>query len=390
MAIRIAAGFLWFVVGCNPLLAQQPQHIAIKVRETAGIRRFGYPVTAQLSLPQGALRKSENARLVSADGKALPAQFTTMSRHPDGSIARLELDFNLSPGPLETAELKLEYGQGVTALEAKAGLTFAETDEAYRVSAYTIRKDGKPLISSVKYGREYLQPGGLGVVAWIGLEERPLEVEKQNWTIEKRGPFKVQLRCDGTYLGHAGGADKLPFTLTLEFVSTKSWVGLRHSVKSATAKDRVSLGIVGEFQMEGRLLWDTDVDYWLYGVLEAGEQMTFSQQEDSWLCRLGKGTQPTSYAANTLPHRRAKGWGHFQESRENGNVVAFGFGGPASKGNYWYSADGDGTLRMRCSPTDAEHSDLTGFFHFIPVPAQHTARTSPAAMMLPLEVTSNN
>ena len=392
VAVRILVMF-WLAIGCFQfelaVEAQEksPRHVAIQVRETAGIRRFGYPVTAVIPLPPGAIQTTKQTRLVTAEGKSIAAQTTAIAKHSDGSLQQIEVDFNLSPGPLEVSNLKLEYGAGVAAIEPKQGLTFAESEETFQVSAYTIRKDARPLISSVRYGREYLRPGGLEVVAWRERVELPLHAAKRNWTVEKQGPFQVRLRCDGVYAGQEKGSE-VPFSLTLEFVSSKSWIGLRHSLQpTAPTNQQVELGIVGDFKLDGRLLWDSDCSYWLYGVLEAGEQMNFAQSGDGWSCKLGKVGQETLYAGNTSENKRARGWGHFQEAGENGNVVAFGFGGSASASEYSFNLSGDGKLLMRGTASPSKAAQLDAFFHFIPVPTQHTARTSPAAMMSPLQVT---
>jgi hypothetical protein len=382
--------FSWLAVSCVAwsLQAQEaPRHVAIQVRETAGIRRFGYPVTAQILLPPKSIQDPRQARLVNADGKPVPAQMTAFGKQTDGSIERLEVDFNLSPGPLETTKLKLEYGADVTRVEPKQGLTFMETEETYQVSAYTIRKDAQPLISSVRYGREYLKQGGLDVVAWGGDAEHRLRSAERKWTVQKKGPFQVRLVCEGRYLSQ-GTAAALPFELVLEFVSSKSWVGLHyHTLTSADAVQPTALAVVGEFQLTGRLLWDLDVDYWLYGVLESSEQMTMVQRANDWLCRLGKAGHEIPYAARTVDGAQTQGWGHFQEARENGNVVAYGFYGGTPKDEQSLTLTGEGKLQYRRNLSDPRVASIHAFFHFIPVPAQHTARTSPAAMMKPLQVT---
>ena len=378
-------------IGCLAIAveAQEPtRHVKVQVRETLGIRRFGYPVTAVIPLPPGGIQTTKQVRLANADGKPIPAQITASAKHEDGSLKQIEVDFNLSPGPLEESNLRLEYGIGVSAVEPKQGLTFSESEDAFQVSAYTVRKDARPLIASVRYGREYLRPGGLGVVAWRDGTELPLHTAKRNWTVEKQGPFQVRLRCDGVYAAQ-GAAAELPFTLSVEFVSSKSWVGLRHAIKPAAKPgEQIELGIVGDFKLDGRLLWDTDCSYWLYGVLEAGEQMHFATGMEGWSCRLGKVGQELLYARHAPENKRARGWGHFQEARENGNVIAFGFGGSATTGEYSFKLGGDGKLLMRGTVAAASAPvELDAFFHFIPVPTQHTARTSPSAMMSPLEVT---
>ena len=369
------------------LAEQLPKSISVQIRESAGIRRFGYPVTVPLSFKEGALRDARQIRMVSSNEKAVAAQVSPITLHPDGTLNRVEIDLIMSPGPLAAETLRIDFSDAPAQAAPKGGLTFSETEETFQVSAYTIRKDANPLIAKVHYGRDYLKPEGLTTVAWRGDEELSLKTAERKWSVVKKGPYQVRLRCDGTYLRNDSAAE-LPFVITLEFVSSKSWIGVHQTVTPPAKNERpLSLGIAGHFQMSGRLLWDTDVDYWLYGVLEAGEQMSFSQTADRWVCELGKAERLTAYAKSTTPDRRARGWGHFQESRENGNVIAFGFRQPAENGNYRYSLDHEGKLQLQAESSVTNPMELQTYFHFIPVPAQHTARTSPAAMLLPLEVT---
>ncbi len=360
------------------------QRIPIRVRETAGMRRFGYPVTARVPFPQGALKEGKNTRLLNAQGNVVPAQITAVEKYPDGSVKWLEVDFNLSPAPLETVEFQLEYGANVTHTPPTRGLTFAETAETFQVSAYTIRKDGSPLVQSVKYGREYLKEGGVNIVAKEGEIERHLRDAKNvRWTVEKQGAFQVRLRCDGEYPAPEGKA-ALPFTLTLEFASTKSWVGITHTVHCENTRP-VVLSLRGHFNLSGELLWDTDVGYWLYGVLSVDEEMTFLQMANEWLCSRGK--QKTRYAASTPNHSRAKGWGHFQEAKDGGNVIAFGIANFGADGLQGFTLRGDGRMVVEYGRATPSEPQLRVFFHFIPVPLQRTAQTSLAAMMTPLVAT---
>jgi hypothetical protein len=83
-----------------PALA--PAQIAkFRVRETAGLRRFSFPVRASFAEAAGPLQLIEN-------GKTVPAQFTAL----DG---RTEVDFNVSLGPGETREYRVEKGESAAA-----------------------------------------------------------------------------------------------------------------------------------------------------------------------------------------------------------------------------------------------------------------------------------
>jgi hypothetical protein len=385
--VRLEIAIVGILFCAGAITGQEPDgRIAIQIRETAGLRRFGYPVTARIELASGALRAADKCRLVGAEGKAISVQLTPMESHPDGSIRILEADFNLSPGPLETVPLSLEYGGGITVTAPVKGLTLSESPDSFQVTAYRIRKDANPLIASVRYGREYLKDGGLNVIAWQGKVERALRDAKLSWKIEKQGPLQVRLRCEGQH-AERGEVPALPFQLTLTFVSSKSWVGVDYSVQSSPdARHPIALAVSANFALAGRLLWDADVGYLLYGVLASGEQMLMAASGNNWSCRLGTKAQEILYAASTPSGRGFLGWGHFQESREDGNVVAFGVS-QNPPGLRRIELGSGGSMLMKLTPADSAARQMTSFFHFIPVPLQHTARTSPPSMMMPLEVT---
>ena len=100
------AGALWLALVTMATAAS----VEFTVRETAGQRRFGYPVTASLELPQSALTDAAKARLHGANGREVVAQFTALSKWPDGSVRRLDADFNSSIGPRETELYRVELG----------------------------------------------------------------------------------------------------------------------------------------------------------------------------------------------------------------------------------------------------------------------------------------
>src|SRR5258708_6925884 len=82
-----------------PALLSAQQVASIDVGETAGLRRFGYPVRARIhaALPPETLRLVE-------DGKPVAAQFTRMD---DGTV---EIDWAASLGPGEQRQFRVEKG----------------------------------------------------------------------------------------------------------------------------------------------------------------------------------------------------------------------------------------------------------------------------------------
>src|SRR4051812_5378791 len=70
------------------------RRLALRLTETAGIRRFGYPVSTHLPAALAATRFR-----LTKDGHEIPAQFRAVAG-ADGRGA-VVLDFNASPGPFE-------------------------------------------------------------------------------------------------------------------------------------------------------------------------------------------------------------------------------------------------------------------------------------------------
>src|SRR5689334_7620858 len=84
----------------------------LSVRETAGIRRNNYPVNAVVPLARGALNDPAQVRLLSNNNE-VAAQVAVESRWPDNSIRSLDLNFNVSIGPLDRQAIHVEVGNDV-------------------------------------------------------------------------------------------------------------------------------------------------------------------------------------------------------------------------------------------------------------------------------------
>src|SRR5262245_11339594 len=100
----IRNGFALLLLFPLPLAsAADPAKLTLTLRETAGIRRFSYPVSATLAIPAA---DAKSCRLLE-NGKPIPAQF---GPHGDKQVI---VDFIASPGPFESKDYFVEHGQGV-------------------------------------------------------------------------------------------------------------------------------------------------------------------------------------------------------------------------------------------------------------------------------------
>ncbi len=147
---------------------QRTTTILVRVTEHAGIRRTAFPVSMRIPFPKGALQNVAQSRLL-LERKEVLAQYSAEASWPDGSVQWLDLDCNVSIGPLETREYAIEYGPGtiVPQQEFAAGqvvptagtLTVSENSDSIQVSNVRFSKSGNPLILSVKYRAEDIRKG---------------------------------------------------------------------------------------------------------------------------------------------------------------------------------------------------------------------------------------
>jgi len=336
------------------LLAGLPawaESVTFTVSETAGLRRFGYPVTASLECGKGALGSVEKARLVNDAGKEVPAQFTAMSTWPDGPVHGLDVDFVSSLGPMEEQTYRVEFGRGPSKPLRKR-LEVTETPEEIVVASsairHRIRRDGKPLLTFIAFREnEFLGADGIRTTLAPGAVE-----------VLKRGPFNVTLTM---------GA------VRLEYVSTKSWVKITQRAEAVS-----DLAVDAQFNMTKLpLLWDFGVRSWLYGSLrKAGHSALLKHGRSGWQVLTARGAKPPSvYATGKV----CEGWGHLADSER---VAAFGMADCRPDDEAEFRLNTDGRVHIA-----AKKKELTVYFHLVGQPVAVTAATSPPSMLAPLRVT---
>src|SRR5882762_9329651 len=95
------------LIGAGAVMAgsANAQGARFRARETAGLRRFSFPVRASWVGQAVGQAVRLPAQLLEND-KPVPAQFTALG---DGAV---DVDFNVSMGPWETREYRLEPGSG--------------------------------------------------------------------------------------------------------------------------------------------------------------------------------------------------------------------------------------------------------------------------------------
>ena len=370
--------------------------LRFRLTETAGLRRFGYPVHAILPEP----RVGVHFRL-ERDGKAVPAQFRAVDG-PDGGTA-IALDFVASPGPLETAVYQVVHGDDLEpGPEPKQRLRVEPIAGAFRITngpaqRYDVPTDLLGFLAGVGGQLEYLKRGseGLTIRDRDGGAHR-LGGASARASVARQGPLAVMLRFDST-AGPAGGPP-VAWSVTMTIPSSKSWVETTWTIddpEGLIAGMGFGLGLsVGE----GPTLVDLGAGPGVYArlkageriVLEAGEAAGFPPIRGGWEVRQGPGEALEPIA---LPPYRgavpAEGWAHVMD-RSRCTAAALADFGASSRDRIEVDADGHVRIdRAFAAPGAAPRSGTkswTSWHHFVPTPVQVGAATSPRAMLNPLRL----
>jgi hypothetical protein len=378
--------------------------LGLAVRETAGLRRFSYPVHTLLPAGTG----GENFRLV-RDDRTVPAQFRRVSG-PDGQPA-VALDFTASIGPLEALRYQVETGEGVEpGPEPQRGLQVERQEGAFRVQSgsalrYAIDARLAGFLESMgNSGRDYLEPkaGGLYLRAKGQDPENAVRLggdgQELSATITRQGPLAVALRFAGAT--PFPGGERIASTLELTFPSTKSWVEATWRVDDPSRS-------VGGLRLELGLKLDGDVtlvDFGtaatIYGVLRRRERMALTAGSAPgypllprpWVVEKGSPEKLTAFAEAPRPEAPpAEGWAHIMDATRCTAVAIAEFGRGARDR---IEVDTGGRVRITrdfagsgAGAAPRRGSKVLHFWvHFVPMPVQIGAATSPQAMLAPLAV----
>jgi len=251
------AGVLMAGVAAGGAMAVE---VSVSVTEPAGIARTDQPVTGGIPFKTGDVKSADDLVLVDAAGKPVPAQFTVLVKHDDGSVKWVLVDFVASVGAGETATYTLKTGGG--APQPATPLTIDETADTVTVDTgvvtFTVNKrafrlfdgvevDGKPVVkgsavdllncelekTEVGEGRRketFFAPKKGGQT----LQCSTAKPRRVKW--EYKGPVRATLRIDGDYgckVGEAVLAPKLSYTTRITVWAGCGAVKVQHSIRNS-------------------------------------------------------------------------------------------------------------------------------------------------------------
>jgi exo-rhamnogalacturonan lyase-like protein len=376
------------LLSCGALPAQTAKSVAVAIKETAGIRRFGFPVNTRVPFPKGALANPTNARLL-LDGKEVPVECTAESRWPDGSVQWLAVDVAVTAGPKETQNFRLEYGPDVKAMASPRPLPVTEEASFIQVGSWRFSKTANPLVMSVKYRNEEIATGinGIAVTDASGAAHE-IDVSKDGppkVEIVKRGPLYVLLRYTGKIA--LDTQYSVPYTIEIGMPNSKAWAKIATTVEDPGKRVReLSFHTpvnIGPFPW----VWDFGTPRWTYGQLQnAQEQVIMTQTVRAggtadWTVSVGPKGKEESY--ETMDRSAPVSWAHLQTGPEA--VAMFVDESARQPGTYKFSLSGDGQTSFRYTPAQpGTRHQLTVYEHYVRTPVHIGAATSPAAGLAPL------
>jgi hypothetical protein len=371
---------------------RKPNRFLVTVTESAGIRRFGYPVTAVLPLDRP-VKEAGNFRLVQA-GKPVPAQFR--AEREGRSVV---LDFAVSPGPLEKQIYEVEFGPGVEAgPEPKVGMRVEEGKETLTIAPspgldFELPRGQAGLLRQVRGGKtEYLRPGSPGLlIRGPGKEDHRAGAAMKH-RVTRTGPFATALRLEGT---ESVGRGSVPSTVEMEFPRTKSWVRVAWTVNDP---EGLVTGLGVELLLnvaEGPTLVDFGAGSYVYAALREGQAASlrangFGKATTPWETLVGPAGALKPYV---IPPGKdsppAEGWAHVMDKKRCTAVAVENFAAAGQEAEIRVDADGRLRLERTFTSTGAGAKGtkrLTFWLHFVGMPVQVGAATSPQAMLAPLRV----
>lgn len=375
---------LWLLAAAHPALAAP---CTITVRETAGIRRFGYPVTAVCPLTS-AEQSSGHFRLLQA-GKPVSAQFTPF---PERNV--VEVDFAVSLAPGEQRTYHLEWRPGNAESASKDGMTVETQADALHIRnghelEFIVPRYLLGFLRQVKvpaFG--YLGSGTGGL--WIQYKDaigfraggKGPEGEPTRVQVVKAGPWVAKLRFESTE--PLRGGRKVASVVEMEFPRTKSWVQVDWTVADPNG---FIAGLGAEVPLhlnEAPVLVDFGAGSLVYTPLMRGQSALLRGSSQSWAVDTGPWNERTPYVVGPAG-QRAEGWAHVMDDQRCTALAIDRFGQHRRNDTIEVTPDRRLTFTKTFPLADGV-KHLTFWLHFVTMPVHVGAATSPQSMLAPLAV----
>jgi hypothetical protein len=366
------------------------------VNETAGIRRFSYPICMHVTFPPGRIHQSERLELQASTGELSPVQTSAVELWDDGSVRRLQMHFPISIGPLEQKLLQVcrspGHGQStdvVNAIEWKTdehGFTAAVRKFIVKVD----RRSSGLFRSAVANGKEFMLDGsqGLGIVTSQGERLRANE-HLSSVALLESGPLAGEIHSQGAYMIADDASRAAEFTTRMRFTLFKSWVEITHIIKAPPSGIEEVFAHTRLRVDAPTLCYDVGIGGGTYGKIEVGEKAMYRAENEPFQSRWMLSTWKDHSARADVVGIRSidapfqREWLHWLDHGKSLALVTE---------NAWFSRgmayeiDRAGDLTVRFFPALEEYPTRLTFrlwYHFLDEVPHIGAATSPQSIMWP-------
>lgn len=370
--------------------------ISFEVRETAGIRRFDYPATARLTLPEK-VSAQQPWRLMSG-GKPLAAQIAADIDNP----RQLIVDFKVSCAPLETQQFQIEATE-VTA----PSKTVSRTITARRVGTdwhvvgtnaltYRLPEDLKGFLQSVRHGeKEWLRGDSSGIVL-VSRDGKSCSLGSPEFPVASSRVLREGTHCcELEFKAHGMSPDwqGIQCDARLTFPLAKSWFELSLNVRDPS--DRLSAASLGlNFQVTPTpLLVDYaagELTYLTLTNVQVSEFQWLPASENKpvfWEVLHGESNTLVSFARGERHSAQPGAWAHLMD-KDLCTAVALAASAGSRRDAFRITGEGKLTVAREfvANSMEASPKQIRLWSHFVNFPPHISAVTSPQAMLAPLEV----
>lgn len=342
----------------------------VTVREIHGIRRFLYPLSAEIDLAEGS--STDRLGLTTPDGRKIPFQVSSPDRR---NPTHVRIDFAVSLAPFELLPLALSCDQQGAAFEDPLNITVGKT---FRIAQrrFVTEFDKRAMLYQVVYG-------GVRHLTCPSVLTRNGEAMAISGDPDfSAGALVARIGASGRY------ADGCDAETGLEVTACKSWAVLRHVLVQPRPSDEV----VFQLQLAAVspvLTADFGVGGGTYGKLQAGSggeiswQSNFSRRRAiRWSISAGDRTDYAG-AVKTFYEFIPQRWFHLVDKDKSLAVAVTQVPKSCREMIVQLRSDGAVLVRFRLRQPDSGPAAFGICYHFLnDIPAL-AAATNPQSILLP-------
>lgn len=347
----------------------------IRVTETAGLRRFLYPLTVKVKLPDEF--DYRRLSLYKADGTPVPIQTGGFDISDDDEIYLVGVDFAVSLAPNEAIEL--EFREGAPEIVPDR-LNIKLTDDLYINKQQRIRMEiGRDaMLRSIVYDR-------------VSHLRAPLTITRTNHTMITRPlHYKFPPKLVSTLSGSVGAQcqyeDGIEGRTSTSITACKSWATVSHGVTDLPAGDAVTFTL--PFAATGeKLVADFGTGNGTYAHIPAETDKAITwraeQSEAGWSWQLHVNDR-LDYSSTLLPHElAARNWFHVIDAEKSIAVAVLSSLDGLASLETRITGNGDIVTTFICDESERPEREFKICYHFLNALPPIAAATNPHSILEP-------